>query len=166
MPTRSSGLPQSHHENPAASGSGAPSRPGKKRKNPLYFSIDMEVAVASRVVWIASSARAHQGPATIHATARMARERIERTDRISKLRMRSSLAMRSHCVAGSGCYAAASQPNAGSISSVTRLNWRFWSYPVTRSRIVVAPASKYLCRLSMHCMGEPAATQSRSMSWR
>ena len=59
-----------------------------------------------------------------------------------------------------------SQPNAGSISSVTRLNWRFWSYPVTRSRIVVAPASTYLCRLSMHCIGEPAATQSRSMSWR
>jgi hypothetical protein len=40
-----------------------------------------------------------------------------------------------------------SQPNAGKTSSVTRLNWRFWSYPVTLSRIVVAPASTYLCRL-------------------
>src|SRR5215470_12534391 len=37
--------------------------------------------------------------------------------------------------------------SAGSISSVTRLNWRFWSYPATLSRIVVAPASTYLCRL-------------------
>src|SRR6516164_9006163 len=39
------------------------------------------------------------------------------------------------------------QLNAGSISSVTRLNWPFWSYPTTLSRIVVAPASTYLCRL-------------------
>src|SRR6516162_3640966 len=50
--------------------------------------------------------------------------------------------------------------NAGSISSVTRLNWRFWSYPATLSRIVVAPASTYLCRLRTHCAVEPAATQS------
>lgn len=40
-----------------------------------------------------------------------------------------------------------SQPSAGRTSSVTRLNWRFWSYPVTLSKIVVAPASTYLCRL-------------------
>ena len=39
------------------------------------------------------------------------------------------------------------QLKAGSISSVTRLNWRFWWYPATRSRIVVAPASTYLCSL-------------------
>ena len=39
------------------------------------------------------------------------------------------------------------QLNAGSISSVTRLNWPFWSYPTILSRIVVAPASTYLCRL-------------------
>jgi len=39
------------------------------------------------------------------------------------------------------------QLNAGNISSVTRLNWRSWSYPATLSRIVVAPASTYLCRL-------------------
>src|SRR6516162_5082770 len=26
--------------------------------------------------------------------------------------------------------------NAGSISSVTRLNWRFWSYPATLSRMI------------------------------
>src|SRR5262249_13549141 len=32
------------------------------------------------------------------------------------------------------------QLSAGSISSVTRLNWRFWSYPATLSRMVVAPA--------------------------
>src|SRR4051794_19693035 len=86
MPTSSSGLPQSYDVNPSASGSSAPSRPGKNRKNPLYFLIDKEVTVASRVVWIASSARAHQGPATIPATARTARARTERTDRISNLR--------------------------------------------------------------------------------
>src|SRR5215471_1342074 len=51
-----------------------------------------------------------------------------------------------------------SQPNAGRTSSVTRLNWRFWSYPVTLSKIVVAPASTYLCKLRTHCVGEPAAT--------
>ena len=34
-----------------------------------------------------------------------------------------------------------SHPNAGRTSSVTRLNWRFWSYPVNLSMIVVAPAS-------------------------
>jgi hypothetical protein len=49
-PTLSSGLPQSYHVNPSASGSGAPSRPGKKWKNPLYFLIDKEVTVASWVV--------------------------------------------------------------------------------------------------------------------
>src|SRR5215470_2795317 len=94
MPTLSSGLPQSYDVNPSASGSGAPSRPGKKWKNPLYFLIEKEVTVASRVVWIASSARAHQGPATIHASARMARARTKRPDRISNLHMQSSLVLR------------------------------------------------------------------------
>jgi hypothetical protein len=42
---------------------------------------------ANRVVWIVSSTRAHQGPATIHAAARMATARMERTDRSSNLRM-------------------------------------------------------------------------------
>jgi hypothetical protein len=85
---------------PLGFGSGAPSRPGKTWKNPLYFLIDKEVTVASWVVWIASSARAHQGPATIHATARMARPRTERSDRISNLRMRSLLVLRPRCLTG------------------------------------------------------------------
>ena len=84
-------------------------RPGKNPKNPLSSSTDKEVTVANRVVWIASSARAHQGPATIHATARIARARTERTDRISNLRIRSSLALRPRCGTDSGCYAAAAR---------------------------------------------------------
>src|SRR5262249_31828053 len=108
MPTSASGLPHSYHVNPSdsASGSDAPSRPGRNRKNPLSFLIEKEITVANRVVWIASSAWAHQGPATIHATARRARARTERTDRISNLRMRLSLALRPRCVTGSGCSAA------------------------------------------------------------
>src|SRR5271166_6701298 len=126
MPTRSSGLPQSYHVNSSASGSGAPSRPGKNRNDPLYSRIDKEVTVASRVVWTASSARAHQGPATIHASARIARARTERTDRISNLRMQNSLALRPCCVTGSGCYAAAASAlthsdDTGSLASLARI---------------------------------------------
>jgi hypothetical protein len=50
MPTRSSGVPRSYHVNPSASASGAPSRPGENRTNPLSSFIDKEVTVASRVV--------------------------------------------------------------------------------------------------------------------